>query len=82
MNLAVEIFKMIERLIKTPILNRLGQKKAILILGPRQTGKTTLAKSILANHPGKALYLNADEPFDRSSGRGTKSLTVCSTLLN
>lgn len=57
---------MIERLVKQPILNRLGQKKAILILGPRQTGKTTLARSILAEHPGRSLYLNADEPFDRS----------------
>ncbi len=57
---------MIERLIKKSILNRLGQKKAILILGPRQTGKTTLAKSIMAERPGRSLYLNADEPFDRS----------------
>jgi predicted AAA+ superfamily ATPase len=57
---------MIERLLRKLILNRLGQKKAILILGPRQTGKTTLAKSILAEHPGRTLYLNADEPFDRA----------------
>jgi len=57
---------MIDRLVKKPILNRLGQKKAILILGPRQTGKTTLAKSIMAERPGRSLYLNADEPFDRS----------------
>lgn len=43
----------------------MGRKKAILLLGPRQTGKTTLAKNILAEYPGKTLYLNADEPFDR-----------------
>ena len=56
---------MIERLLTNQIRERLGQKKAILILGPRQTGKTTLAKTLLAEHPGRAIYLNADEPFDR-----------------
>jgi hypothetical protein len=56
---------MIERMLTNQIRERIGRKKAILILGPRQTGKTTLAKTILAEHPGKSLYLNADEPFDR-----------------
>ncbi len=56
---------MIDRLLTQKIRERLGRGKAILILGPRQTGKTTLAKRILAEQPGRALYLNADEPFDR-----------------
>lgn len=56
---------MIERMLTSQIRDRIGRKKAILILGPRQTGKTTLAKNILAEHPGRSLYLNADEPFDR-----------------
>lgn len=56
---------MIDRLLAPQIRKRIGQKKAILLLGPRQTGKTTLAKTLLAEQPGKALYLNADEPFDR-----------------
>lgn len=56
---------MIERLLTERIRERLGAKKAILILGPRQTGKTTLVKKIIAGYEGKAVYLNADEPFDR-----------------
>ena len=35
---------MITRQLKELILNRLG--KAIILLGPRQTGKTTLLKEI------------------------------------
>ncbi len=37
------------------------QGKAIIITGPRQTGKTTLLKTILSDHLN-ALYLNCDEP--------------------
>ncbi len=56
---------MINRLITTRIEERLGRKKAILLLGPRQTGKTTLVKKIMTGYSGGAIYLNADEPFDR-----------------
>lgn len=56
---------MIDRLLTAQIRRRLGSKKAILILGPRQTGKTTLVKNIIAQYEDKAIYLNADEPFDR-----------------
>ncbi len=56
---------MITRLLTERIKARIGNKKAILILGLRQTGKTTLVKNIIAGYSGKAMYLNADEPFDR-----------------
>jgi uncharacterized protein len=56
---------MFERIITEQIRQRLGRKKAILILGPRQTGKTTLVKQILSDFTGKSMYMNADEPFDR-----------------
>ncbi|MBC7778335.1 MAG: ATP-binding protein [Phycisphaerae bacterium] len=56
---------MIQRLLIARLQERLGRKKAILLLGPRQTGKTTLAKTLLADFPEKSLYLNADEPLDR-----------------
>ena len=61
----INFLYMIERLLTDQIRQRFGRKKAILLLGPRQTGKTTLAKSFMAEYSGKALYLNADEPFDR-----------------
>ncbi len=56
---------MIDRIVTPRIYERIGRKKAILILGPRQTGKTTLVKMILAKHPAGGIYMNADEPFDR-----------------
>lgn len=56
---------MIERSLVAQIRQRLWRKKLILLLGPRQTGKTTLAKQIMAEYADKALYLNADEPHDR-----------------
>ena len=36
-------------------------RKIILIYGPRQVGKTTLAQQVLAELPGKKLTVNADE---------------------
>ncbi|MBK8921589.1 MAG: ATP-binding protein [Saprospirales bacterium] len=52
---------MIPRLL-LPILRRyLDSRKALLIIGPRQTGKTTLVHSIARSYAGQSLYLNADE---------------------
>lgn len=51
---------MIKRLLENIILNKLDRKKAILILGARQTGKTTLIKKILADNIDRSLFLNAD----------------------
>ncbi len=53
---------MIERQLKNLILNRLG--KAIIILGPRQTGKTTMLRSI-SEILGNYLFLDADDPTVR-----------------
>ncbi len=70
---------MIQRILINRIRDRLSRKKAILLLGPRQTGKTTLARALMAEFPGKSLYLNADEPLDRerltdASSAGLKQL--------
>jgi uncharacterized protein len=50
---------MIERILQNRIKNLFNTGKAILVLGPRQVGKTTLVQEILR---GKShLFLNADE---------------------
>lgn len=54
---------MIERTIKASIENRFGKGKAIFLIGPRQVGKTTLFKQILAEKD--FLFLNGDDPTVR-----------------
>ncbi|MDD3789628.1 MAG: ATP-binding protein [Petrimonas sp.] len=53
---------MIQRQLKNIIQSRLFQKKAIIIVGPRQVGKTTLLKEIVSSSGKKTIYLNCDEP--------------------
>ena len=55
-------YKMIERKLKNIVESRLFQKKAIIIVGPRQVGKTTLLRQITSSTTKKTLYLNCDEP--------------------
>jgi len=50
---------MIERVLKARIRQKLNKGKAILVFGPRQTGKSTLVESLLADV--EHLYLNGDE---------------------
>jgi len=60
----------------TVIQSRLYAGKAIVVLGPRQTGKTTLIR-LLAEQSGKQyLWLNADEPDVRSMLSDISSSTL------
>jgi len=52
---------MIERIIFDKIRADLFKGKAIILMGPRQVGKTTILKRIQAENEG-ALYLDCDEP--------------------
>jgi predicted AAA+ superfamily ATPase len=52
---------MISRTLKQHILNRVDYQKAIVILGPRQVGKTTLINEIAASL-GDYLYITGDDP--------------------
>jgi uncharacterized protein len=53
---------MIARLLFSEIQDKiLNSKKIVLLFGPRQVGKTTLIKSILADFSGKKLEINADQ---------------------
>lgn len=55
---------MIFRTLAGVIVKKLGTGKAILVLGPRQVGKTTLLQGI-AKNSGPYLFLNADDPAVR-----------------
>jgi uncharacterized protein len=38
---------------------------AVVLLGPRQVGKTTLARAVAADWPGGSVYLDMERPADR-----------------
>ncbi|HQO47064.1 MAG TPA: AAA family ATPase, partial [Candidatus Cloacimonas sp.] len=56
---------MIKRFITSRILNNLHKGKVILIMGARQSGKTTLLKGLFPDQQD-VLYLNCDDLEDRN----------------
>ncbi len=57
---------MISRSIESLVRTRLTSVvPAVVLLGPRQVGKTTLARKIAADWPGGAVYLDMERPADR-----------------
>ncbi|MBP6620586.1 MAG: ATP-binding protein [Leadbetterella sp.] len=52
---------MIKRILEEKLKNRIDFKKAIIILGPRQVGKTTLIKNLANDINEKYTYFNGDE---------------------
>jgi predicted AAA+ superfamily ATPase len=55
---------MYQRILQENILKRVGKGKAIIIIGPRQVGKTTLIKNILKEK--EFIFLDGDNPKIRS----------------
>jgi uncharacterized protein len=55
---------MYTRTLQETILKRINSGKAIILMGPRQVGKTTLIETILK--PTEYLFLNGDDPKIRS----------------
>lgn len=53
---------MIKRRLKQLIIPRLFKGKAIVLTGPRQVGKTTLLRMMMAETDKKTLFWNCDEP--------------------
>ena len=57
---------MIKRDILSIIQGRIGKGRAIVIIGPRQVGKTTLLQSLQQQSSLPSLFLNCDEPDIRA----------------
>ncbi len=57
---------MLNRQLQPLIERRLSQTPAVVLLGPRQVGKTTLARTIAAQHPN-ALVLDLERESDRAA---------------
>jgi uncharacterized protein len=53
--------EMIKRILEDKLKNRIDFKKAVIILGPRQVGKTTLIKNLANEINEKFIYFNGDE---------------------
>lgn len=58
--------RMIERILLQTLEKRVDYKKALILLGPRQTGKTTLAKALAARLQQPFEYFNGDSAITRS----------------
>jgi len=70
---------MINRTIEESIRNRLNDKKAIIIFGPRQTGKTTLLHQLFDDKEN-ILWWNGDEPDLRSQLENATSTLLRSLI--
>jgi uncharacterized protein len=56
---------MIPRTIQTKIKERLFKSKAIILMGPRQVGKTTLLQEIVRPFQNETIWLSGDDISDR-----------------
>jgi predicted AAA+ superfamily ATPase len=56
---------MITRQAEARVHQKLLHTPAVVLLGPRQVGKTTLAKQIASAWPSDAVYLDLERPADR-----------------
>ena len=57
---------MLRRTLTQNIIKKLFKGKAIILLGARQVGKTTLIEALLQQYKSEVLFLNGDEPDVRS----------------
>ncbi|RYF43317.1 MAG: hypothetical protein EOO38_18935, partial [Cytophagaceae bacterium] len=56
-------------------------KKMVFVGGPRQVGKTTLAKKILETQAERGRYFNWDSPNDRKAILGERWPNDCALLV-
>jgi len=53
---------MIKRILKEQLSSRIGKGKVIILIGPRQVGKSTLLREIQKESSQPTLFINCDEP--------------------
>lgn len=70
------------RVIFDAVQERFFQGKVLVLTGPRQVGKTTLLKQLVAASPEPALWLNADEPDVREQLSAAGSIQLQNILGN
>ena len=71
---------MISRLIGKQISDHLFKNKAILLYGPRQSGKTTLLQNLISQRKEKTLILDGDEADVREILSNTTSTRIRSII--
>ena len=54
----------IRRTVEPELRERLSEAPAVVLLGPRQVGKTTLARQIAGERGESAVYLDLERPAD------------------
>ena len=65
----------IPRELESSLAGRLFQGKALILYGPRQCGKTTLVKHLLARYNNDVLWLNGDNPDTKNLLSGISAAT-------
>lgn len=56
---------LLQRHLESTVFDRLSHDPAVVLLGPRQVGKTTLARAIANRWPSGSIYLDLERPADR-----------------
>lgn len=72
---------LVSRTILSSLDAHMHDPKALLILGPRQTGKSTLLKEIAQRRGGVHLFLNCDEALSREALQNIRSVADMQLLL-
>ncbi|SFW72589.1 AAA family ATPase [Chitinophaga sancti] len=73
---------MIKRILESVILQRLFKGKAVIIFGPRQSGKSTLTEALLNTQEKEWLYMNGDEADIRELLTNTTSAKLSALVGN
>ncbi len=71
---------MIHRILKQSIESRLWKGKVILLMGPRQVGKTTLVTDIASMYETETIWLSGDDINDRTR-LSAPNLSLIKTLI-